>query len=73
MVVSARRGGGVLDVIVSDDGHGLPDGFDLESSGGLGLQIVRTLLDSELDSALQIRAGADGGTEAVMRLSLRGR
>ena len=52
---------------------GLPAGFDLERSAGLGLQIVRTLLDSELDSSLQVRARPGGGTEAVMRLSLRGR
>ena len=35
--------------------------------------IVRTLLDSELDSALQVRARPGGGTEAVIGLSLRGR
>ena len=48
-------------------------GFDVETADGLGLQIVRTLLDSELDSALQVRARAGGGTEALIRLSLRGR
>ncbi|MCW2720501.1 MAG: signal transduction histidine kinase [Pseudonocardia sp.] len=73
VVVSAQRSAGVLDVVVADDGHGLPQGFDLAASDGLGLQIVRTLLDSELDSALQVRARPGGGTEAVIRLSLRGR
>ena len=58
---------------MADDGRGLPAGFDLERVRGLGLQIVRTLLDSELDSALQVRGRPGGGTEAVMRLSLRGR
>ncbi len=60
-------------MVVADDGRGLPEGFDLERSDGLGLQIVRTLLDSELDSALQVRPRPGGGTEAVIRLSLRGR
>ncbi|MBN9097248.1 MULTISPECIES: PAS domain-containing sensor histidine kinase [unclassified Pseudonocardia] len=73
VVVSATRSAGALDVVVADDGHGLPPGFDLATSDGLGLQIVRTLLDSELDSALQVRARPGGGTEAVIRLSLRGR
>jgi two-component sensor histidine kinase len=59
--------------VVADDGRGIPAGFDLETSNGLGLQIVRTLLDSELDSALQVRPRAGGGTEAVIRLSLRAR
>jgi two-component sensor histidine kinase len=73
VVVSARRSGGMLDVMVADDGRGLPSGFELERSEGLGLQIVRTLLDSELDSELQVRAREGGGTEAVMRLLLSGR
>ncbi|MGI5125601.1 sensor histidine kinase [Pseudonocardia sp. CA-107938] len=73
VVVSARRSGAALDVVVADDGHGLPEGFDVEASTGLGLQIVRTLLDSELGSPLQVRPRAGGGTEAVIRLSMRGR
>jgi two-component sensor histidine kinase len=73
VVVSAVRSAGVLDVIVADDGNGMPEGFDVEASTGLGLQIVRTLLDSELASALQVRPRAGGGTEAVIRLSMRGR
>ena len=67
VVVSAQRSAGALDVVVADDGRGIPPGFDLESSKGLGLQIVRTLLDSELDSALQVRSRPGGGTEAVIR------
>ncbi|NMH97238.1 sensor histidine kinase [Pseudonocardia acidicola] len=73
VVVSARRSAGRLDVIVADDGKGLPEGFDPNSSDGLGLQIVRTLLDSELESALQLRPRSGGGTEAVIRLPMLGR
>ena len=73
VVVTARRSAAALDVIVADDGNGLPEGFDLAASTGLGLQIVRTLLDSELGSELQVRPRAGGGTEAVIRLSMRGR
>jgi signal transduction histidine kinase len=47
--------------------------MDLERSTGLGLQIVRTLVDSELGSALEVRPRSGGGTEAVIKLSLRGR
>ena len=73
VVVAAQRSAGTLDVMVADDGRGLPAEFDLERSTGLGLQIVRTLLDSELESTLQVRPRSEGGTEAVMRLSLRAR
>jgi two-component sensor histidine kinase len=73
VVVSANRSGGELEVIVGDDGRGLPEGMDLDRSTGLGLQIVRTLVDSELGSTLQVRPRPGGGTEAVIKLSLRGR
>jgi two-component system, sensor histidine kinase PdtaS len=73
VVVSASRSGGTLEVVVGDDGRGLPEGMDLERSTGLGLQIVRTLVDSELGSALEVRPRPGGGTEAVIRLALRGR
>jgi two-component sensor histidine kinase len=73
VVVTARRSGGNLDVKVSDDGNGLPPGFDIDASAGLGLSIVRTLLESELDSTLCVRPRPGGGTEALITLSLRGR
>jgi two-component sensor histidine kinase len=73
VVVSAYRLDDTLDVVVGDDGRGMPEGIDLERSAGLGLQIVRTLVDSELGSALEVRPRTGGGTEAVIRLSLRGR
>ena len=73
VVVSAQRTASTLDVVVADDGRGIPSMSDVESSPGLGLQIVRTLLDSELDSALEVRPRPGGGTEAVIRLSLRAR
>ena len=73
VVVSAQRTASTLDVVVADDGRGISSMSDVESSPGLGLQIVRTLLDSELDSALEVRPRPGGGTEAVIRLSLRGR
>jgi two-component sensor histidine kinase len=73
VVVTARRCAGTLDVIVADDGNGLPPGFDVDASAGLGLSIVRTLLESELDSTLSVRPRPGGGTEALITLSLRGR
>jgi two-component sensor histidine kinase len=73
VVVSARRSAATLEVVVADDGHGLPAEFDVATSDGLGLQIVRTLLDSELAADLQVGPRPGGGTEAVVKLSLRGR
>ncbi|GEL25693.1 ATPase [Pseudonocardia sulfidoxydans NBRC 16205] len=73
VVVSASRSAGKIVVVIADDGRGLPEDFDPEQANGLGLQIVRTLLHSELDSSLQLRPRAGGGTEAVLELPLVGR
>jgi len=64
-----------LVVRVLDDGRGLPEGFDPSAGDGLGLQIVRTLVDSELGGSLTMGRPADGrsGTEVVLMLPGAGR
>jgi two-component sensor histidine kinase len=64
-------GGDVLAVDVADDGAGLPAGFDPVdgAQGGLGLQIVRTLVEGELGGSLEL-AAADPGTRVVLELPL---
>ena len=52
VTISAERSSRWLDVVVHDDGRGLPAGFSLEKSDRLGLQIVRTLVSTELDGSL---------------------
>lgn len=61
---------GRLDVVVWDDGRGLPEGFDLDSSTSLGLQIVRTLVEGELSGKLAISPRDGGGTEAALSIPL---
>ncbi len=68
VVVRARRSAGWLDVLVHDNGIGLPAGFTLAGSGGLGLEIVRTLVDAELGGSLSVRPAEHGGTDAHLRL-----
>jgi two-component sensor histidine kinase len=70
VIITVRRSAGWLVVVVGDDGRGMPKGFSLERSQGLGLQIVRTLVDSELDASLSMRARSPRGTEAVLRVPL---
>ncbi|MFW6203792.1 MAG: histidine kinase N-terminal domain-containing protein [Actinomycetota bacterium] len=64
--LSADRLAGRLRVVIEDDGRGLPDGFDLDTSSRLGLQIVRTLVISELNGTLEITPRREGGTQAVL-------
>ncbi|MCZ2816537.1 sensor histidine kinase [Modestobacter sp. VKM Ac-2984] len=75
IVLAAERTGDDLVVRVRDDGRGLPPGFDPAASTGLGLQIVRTLVTSELHGTLEMGPPADGGpgTEAVLSLPGAGR
>jgi two-component sensor histidine kinase len=72
--LEAERTGDHLVVRVRDDGCGLPAGFDPATSDGLGLQIVRTLVTSELGGTLRMSApeGAQG-TEVVLDLPTGGR
>ncbi len=70
VVLRAERSAGSLEVIVSDDGRGLPPEFSLERSERLGLQIVRTLVGSELRGSLDLQRRQPRGTVAVLRLPL---
>jgi PAS domain S-box-containing protein len=52
---------GVVNLIVSDDGIGLPEGFDINASKTLGLRLVKTLVEDQLGGNLNI-ISKDGTT-----------
>jgi two-component sensor histidine kinase len=56
-------------ITISDDGVGLPEGFDLATSSNLGLQIVRTLTENELKGELKLES-TNQGTQAKLRFPL---
>ncbi|THD60321.1 sensor histidine kinase [Phenylobacterium sp.] len=58
------RGDGVV-LSVSDDGVGLPEGFDPQVDGGLGLRVIRSLAD-QLDAELGFDSGPLGLTVTVI-------
>ncbi|MCX7621633.1 MAG: sensor histidine kinase, partial [Acidimicrobiales bacterium] len=69
-----RNTGRELRIRVTDDGAGLPEGFSVEATTGLGLSIVRTLVTTELGGTLVMCRG-DGpdtrpGTVAELRVPL---
>jgi two-component sensor histidine kinase len=70
VTIRAERSARWLDVVVHDDGRGLPDGFSLEKSDRLGLQIVRTLVSAELDGSLGMHDVPSGGTDVVLRVPI---
>ena len=57
-------------VKIEDDGVGLPKNFSLKGSSNLGLQIVRTLTESELKGTLEL-SSSEKGTTAQLRFEIR--
>jgi two-component system, sensor histidine kinase PdtaS len=56
--VQMERTDHTMVIVVADDGVGLPVDFDLDTSTGLGLSIVRTLVESELGGELSLERGS---------------
>ncbi|GHH81727.1 histidine kinase [Streptomyces sulfonofaciens] len=73
--VSAVRGGSPKEarllVTVQDDGVGLPDGFDPKRAGNLGLQIVRTLVEGELNGTFDMVPAPERGTQVLLDIPVR--
>jgi two-component sensor histidine kinase len=67
--IDLRDGPGCLVLHIADDGAGLPPGFDLESNEGLGLSIVRALVQSELGGSLSM-GNRPGGRGALIELTV---
>jgi two-component system, LytTR family, sensor kinase len=74
VIVSAQRDGNRLDIRVLDDGVGLPAGWTLENSGGVGLSVTRQRvagLYPEGETCFAVNRRASGGTEVEISLPLR--
>lgn len=74
VTVSASRAGDLVELRVEDDGVGLPQGWQMEASKGLGLRVTRERLEGlypNIDHSFEIRRRAAGGTEAIIRVPVR--
>ncbi len=74
VVVSAQQDGDRLDIRVLDDGMGLPAGWTLENSGGIGLSVTRQRvagLYPDGETCFAVNRRASGGTEVEISLPLR--
>jgi len=63
--VSIQHDGPEVCVAVQDNGVGLPEGFNLDTSPRLGLRIARTLVEKDLGGRLSL--ASDEGTTAIVR------
>jgi two-component system, LytTR family, sensor kinase len=74
VTVQAARDDGRLEIRVLDDGVGLPPGWSMETSAGLGLSITRERiagLHPNGASRFAVHNRAEGGTEVEISLPLR--
>lgn len=74
VTVQAAREDGRLAIRVLDDGVGLPPGWSLEDSAGLGLSITRERiagLHPNGDSRFEVHNRAEGGTAVEISLPLK--
>ncbi len=67
--IEVSRLEGSAEIIIFDDGVGLPDGFTILESANLGLQIVRTLTENELKGSIDL-IRSNRGTEAKLNFPI---
>ena len=66
--VFLHNDGSLFVVHVHDNGRGLPEGFTIETSDGLGLSIVRDLVIGQLGGTIELHP--DGGTRVELRVPM---
>ena len=66
--VSMKKLDKELELTVMDDGVGIPDGLDWKNSSTLGLKLVRTLVENQLDGSIDIEN--KNGTKFIIKFSI---
>ena len=57
-----------LELIVNDNGVGLPDGFTISGTDSLGMKII-SLLVEQIEGEVEYESGCDRGTKFIVRFS----
>jgi len=57
-----------LELIVKDDGVGIPEGLDWKNSKSLGLKLVRTLVENQLDGSIDMEN--NNGTKFTIKFNI---
>jgi two-component sensor histidine kinase len=65
IVVTLAEQGDSLYIDIQDDGRGLPQDFDPVRQGGLGLQIVRSLVREDLKGEFELFPNSNNGGQGV--------
>ncbi|HIE28789.1 TPA: sensor histidine kinase, partial [Candidatus Poribacteria bacterium] len=65
IVVELKAADNNIYLRVNDDGIGLPDGFDINVNGRVGLEVSRTLAERDLSGALNLVSDAGTTVEVI--------
>jgi len=66
--VSLKKLDKALELIVMDDGVGMPENFDWKNSSTLGLKLVRTLVENQLDGSIEMESKS--GTKFTIKFNI---
>ncbi len=64
LTVRFNDSGSCYELLIADNGVGLPPGFSWQQSGSLGLKIIRTMAEADLKGSFSLTPLADGGVLA---------
>lgn len=62
--------GGYYELVITDDGVGLPQDFDINKTISLGLKIIKTMSETELKGNFIFENRPEGGTKAMIRFPM---
>ncbi|MBT7617502.1 MAG: sensor histidine kinase [Calditrichaeota bacterium] len=66
--VSIQRRDRELEMIINDDGIGIPDRLDWRNSKSLGLKLVQTLVENQLDGTIDMES--KNGTKFTIKFNI---
>jgi PAS domain S-box-containing protein len=66
--VSMKKSDQELELCIGDDGVGMPEGLDWKNSDTLGLKLVRTLVENQLEGSIEMES--DNGTKFTIKFNI---
>jgi len=66
--VSMNKQDKELELIIKDDGVGIPKDFDWKNSNTLGLKLIRSLVENQLDGSIDM--GSKNGTKFTIKFNI---